>query len=282
MMTEVSALELEHCRELAVLPGSLFEFTSRFLPADRLEPMLALYALKQLIGSIPSTPTDDSVKWAKLKWWSEELVADSDSPSRHPVLRLLSASGARAHLNNSMLQRLVNDAAMQIDTAANSDVEEMFERMADAGATGIELELALDAMEIDTHSLRFLGAASMLFSLVSDFAANNRSGVNRIPLNIMAKYNVSADQLEQGANPLEMERIVKSLAENCLEWFSAGLSGLQWGAGTGTCAHLQLSWAMTVRRLAAVTRDTNGFLDAGKRYGPADAWHAWRFLRRLK
>ena len=282
MMAEVSALELEHCRDLAVLPGGLFEFTSRFLPTGQLEPMLALYALKQLIGSIPSAPTDDSVKWAKLKWWSEELAADPDSLSRHPVLRLLSASGARAHLNNSLLQRLVNDAAMQIDTAADSDVESMFESIADPGATEIKLELALDAMEIDTQSSRFLGAASMLFSLISGFAADNRSGVDRIPLNILAKYNVSATQLEQGASPVEMERIVKLLAENCLEWLSAGLSGLQWGAGTESCAHLQLCWAMQTRRLAVITSDTRGFLDAGKRYGPADAWYAWRFLRRLK
>ena len=210
------------------------------------------------------------------------MAAGPDSLSRHPVLRLLSTSGVRAHLNTSLLQRLVNDAAMQIDTAADSDVESMFERIADPGATEIELELALDAMEIDTQSLRFLGAASMLFRLISDFAADNRSGVDRIPLNILAKYNVSAAQLEQGANPLEMQRIVRLLAENCLEWFSAGLTGLQWGVGSGSCAHLQLCWAMQTRRLAVITSDTGGFLDTGKRYGPADAWYAWRFLRRLK
>lgn len=281
-MAEVSPLELEHCRDLAVLPGGLFEFTSRFLPTGQLEPMLALYALKQLIGSIPSASTDDLVKWAKLKWWSEELAADPDSRSRHPVLRLLSASGARVHLDNSMLQRLVNDAAMQIDTAADSDVEGMFERIADPGATEIKLELALDDMEIDNQSLRLFGAASMLFSLISDFAADNRSGVDHIPLNLLSKYNVSAAQLKQGENPVEMERIIRLLAENCLEWFSAGLSGLQWGAGSGSCAHLQLYWAMQTRRLAVITSDTGGFLDVGKRYGPADAWYAWRFLRRLK
>ena len=281
-MAEVSQLELQHCSDLAVLPGSLFEFTSRFLPNGQLESLVALYALKQLVASIPSAPTDDSVKWAKLKWWSEELTADPHSLSRHPVLRLLLATGARAHLDKRLLQRLVNDAAMQIDTAPDGDVEAMFERVAGPGATEIELELALDGAEISAQSLRYLGAASMLFRWISDFAANNRSGVNRIPLNILAKYNVCATQLEQGTHSAELEKIVSLLAEYCLEWYSLGLSDLQWQGESGPCAHLQLCWAMETRRLSGISADTAGFLGTGKRYGPADAWYAWRFLRRLK
>ena len=102
-MTEVTSVEFDHCRELAMPPGSLFEFTSRFLQNDQLELLLPLYALKQAICTIPYTSVDDTVKWAKLKWWSEELLADPDSPSRHPVLRAMWQSGARAQISNAVL-----------------------------------------------------------------------------------------------------------------------------------------------------------------------------------
>ena len=84
-MASVPAVELEHCRELALVPGSVFEFTSRFLPRSGFEPLLAKYALKQAVGSIPKGSADDSVKWAKLKWWSEELVADPEKVIREMI-----------------------------------------------------------------------------------------------------------------------------------------------------------------------------------------------------
>ena len=85
-MSGIPTVEFHHCSELAMPPGSLLEFTSLFLPAGQLEPLLAVYALKQAVSTIVHTPSDDSVKWAKLNWWNEEFVADPVSPSRHPVL----------------------------------------------------------------------------------------------------------------------------------------------------------------------------------------------------
>ena len=285
-MAGVSPLELDHCSALAMQPGSLFEFTSRFLTTSQLEPLLALYALKQAISTIPYSSTDDSVKWAKLKWWSEELRADPDASSRHPVLRALWQSGARTQLDNTLLLQLIGDAILQIDAAPESDENAMFERFAALGTTEIKLELALGNGEINTQSLKFLAAATRLFELVSSFTANYRSAANRLPLNLLAKYNVNAAQLEQELHQVELAQIITQLTEDGLGWYSQGMSNLEVppeaGTGTGVGDHLQLRWALEKRRLARIGKDVDGFLDTGKRYGPADAWFAWRFLRRLR
>ena len=285
-MAAVSPVELDFCSELAMPPGSLFEFTSRFLPADRRESLLALYALIQAVGKIPHGPVDDSVKWAKLKWWSEELVADPDSPSRHPVLRVLWISGARTNLDNDLLLRLINDAAMQVDAAPDCDENAMFERFAGLGSTEIQLELALDKAEIDARNLNFLAAATRLSQMISSFIAHQQVETGQLPMNVLAKYNVSAAQLEQKLYPDKLALIVAQLAGYGLDWFSKGMSGLNIcqnsGAQTGPGTHLQLRWAMEKRRLSDIRKDAGRFLDGGKRYGPADAWFAWRFLRRLK
>lgn len=286
-MTAVSPLELDHCSGLAMQPGSLFEFTSRYLTASQLEPLLALYALKQAISTIPHNPTDDSVKWAKLKWWNEELLADPGASSRHPVLRALWQSGARAQLNNTLLLQLISDAILQIDAAPDSDENTMFERFAALGTTEIKLELALGNEEINTQSSKFLAAATHSFDLVSSFAANHRSAANRLPLNLLAKYNVSAVQLEQKLHQAELAQIITQLTVDGLGWYRQGMSKLEISSevgatGTGAGVHLQLRWALEKRRLAMIRKDVDGFLDTGKRYGPADAWFAWRFLRRLR
>jgi len=285
-MAVASPVEFEFFNELAMPPGSLFEFTSRFLPADRLESLLALYALIQTIGKIPHGPLDDAVKWAKLKWWSEELVADPDAPSRHPALRALCLSGTRKHLNNNLLLRLLNDAAMQIDVAPDCDENAMFDRFAGLGGTEIQLELALDKAEIDTDNLSFLAAASRLSQMISSFAAHHQYETGQIPMNVLAKYDVSAAQLEQRLYPDKLAQILTRLAGYGLDWFSKGMSGLKInqnsGNQTGSATHLQLRWAMERRRLSVIGKDAGRFLDEGKSYGPADAWFAWRFLRRLK
>ena len=285
-MAAVSPAELEFCNELAMPPGSLFEFTSRFLPADRLETLLSVYALIQVVGAIPHSPVDDSVKWAKLKWWSEELMADPDSPSRHPVLRALWLSGARMHLKNDLLLRLLTDAVGQIDVAPDRDENAMFERFAGLGSTEIQLELALDKAEIDTGNLGFLAAASRLSRVIASFPAQHQAETGQLPMNVLAKYNVSAAQLEQKMYPDKLAQILTQLADCGLDWFSKGMSGLKIcqnaGEQTGLATHLQLRWAMERRRLSVIKKDASRFLGEGERYGPADAWFAWRFLRRLK
>jgi len=281
-MASIPGVELEHCRELALIPGSVFEFTSRFLPKGEFEPLLAKYALKQTVSSIPKGSTDDSVKWAKLKWWSEELLADPAAPARHPVLRALWSSGARASLDNSLLLRLVSDALAQVDLAPVSDEDAMFERLAEPGGTDIQLELSLQGAEIDPQRLKLLGAATGLFSLISSFAVNHQPETAGLPLSLLAKFNVSVPELEDGAHTAELAQIIEQLAALSLAWFEEGGSGLAINPHASAAAHLQLRWAMEQRRLIEIRRDAAGFLARGKRYGPADAWFAWRFLRKLK
>ena len=276
-MTHVSLLELGHCKELAMSPGSLFEFTSRYIPTPRQNQLLALYALTQSVGSIPVAETDDAVKWAKLKWWSEELAAEPDSPSRHPVLRALWQSGARQHLDNSLLMRLVSNAVMQIDVAPDAHEKALFERLAAEGETGILLELALDGVEIETQELSNLAAASSLFAMISGFSTDRQSGNLRLPLDLLARYQLTQTQLEQDPPGAELAGVISHLAESGIEWFSQGLSRLDTSLG----GHLQLRWAMEVRLLTRLSKNAGTNLRNGNRFGPSDAWFAWRYCRKL-
>ena len=280
-MAGASGMEFDHCRDLAIVPGSVFEFTSRFLSADELEPRLALYALRQAVSTIPYGLVDDSVKWTKLKWWGEELIAAPDAASRHPVLRALWQSGARTQLDDALLLRMVGDALSEIDVAPPGHESDLFERQAALGATGILLELALDDAEVDTQSLDFLGAATGLFQLISMFSVKQVLEAARLPLSLLAKHSITAEQLEQKSHVAELVQITQQLSDLALEWYSKGMSGLDSGLNPPVFKHLRLRWAMEERRLNAIRRDARGFLEESKSFGPADAWFAWRFLRRL-
>lgn len=282
LVKETPSVEFEHCRDLAIVPGGVFEFTSRFLSKDKMEPRMALYALRQAVSNIPYGPIDDSVKWTKLKWWGEELMAAPDAVSRHPVLRYLWQSGVRKQLDDALLLRMVGDALSEMDVAPPGNEADLFERQSTLGATEILLELALDDAELDTQSLDFLGAATSSFHLISRFSAKHVSEAARLPLSLLAKHNITAQQLEQEAHASELAEIMQELAGLALDWYSEGTSCLGTGKNPSAPEHLQLRWAMETRRLTAIRRDPQGFLEAGKSFGPADAWFAWRFFRRLQ
>lgn len=285
-MAQDSTLELDYCRELALQPGSLFEFTSQFLKAEALEPLLIIYALTQSICNIPDQPIDDAVKWEKLKWWGEELLADPDSPARHPVLRAMKQSGAREKLDNSLLFSLVGESIGQIDAAPVGDKSALYERFSDIGLTQIRLELALDGAEIVSGNPKTLAAASRLFKVVSSFAPGHRSQTEHIPMSFLAKYGVRAEGLGRSGSSAELIPIFADLVSLCLEWYSTGCNDLLLSSELSPAnqvpgLHLRLRWAMERRQLMNVQKNIEKFLKAGMRYGLGDAWFAWRFLRKL-
>ncbi len=272
---------LDYCSELALLPGSLFEFTSQYLTSGQREPLLALYALKKMVADIPHTNVEDSVKWAKLKWWSEELSADPGAPSRHPVLRALWSSGARATLENTLLQQLVSDAVMQIDAVPVSDVNALFERLSATGSTDVLLELSLDDARIEAGKLNYLAAATELSRVISGFATNPQSAITQLPLSLMAKYEISNHQFDNKLYPVELLPVIEELVACGLNWFAEGRAGLSDTLKSGASRHLQLRLAMENRRLLAMHKNNDSVFESNKRYGPGDAWFAWRLLRKL-
>ncbi len=279
-MPSVSQLELEHCKELALIPGSLFEFTSRFITAPRQHQLLALYALTRSVNSIPISSVDDAVKWTKLKWWSEELLADPASPSRHPVVRALWQSGARSRLEDGLLVRLINDAIRRIDAAPDASEDAMFKRLALQGETGILLESALDGAEISGQELANRATASELFSLVSSQLSSGHRRDLHLPLDLLARYQINATRLAQEPPPKEWLSVISHLADKGIQWFKQASPGLE--SSMVDCRHLKLRWAMEARQLARISRRTRQLLRTGIRYGPTDAWFAWRFCRRFK
>lgn len=276
-MTEISAIELDHCREVALQKGGLFEFTSRYLPASRFEEYLSLYAVVTLVRAIPFSAVDDSVKWTQLKWWMEELSAESVSQSRHPVLKALVSSGASAKFEAGKLQRLVTDAFMCVDVVPCSDTACLFERLSATGTTVLELELELDKVVIDSPSLNYLGAASGLYDVLYGFCSGEIASFQQIPMNYLAKQDLGVTELQLEKNRVALATIMESLAKTALEWFEKGMAGLN----DSKAKHLQLSLAMQRKRLKVINQDAITFLENRPPFGPSDAWFAWRFLRRL-
>lgn len=202
------------------------------------------------------------------------------------MVRALNVSGVREKLDNNQLLRLVSDALMQIDVAPESDTVSLFERFSELGAAQIELEMLLEDVSIDSASLSSLAAASKLVELIFSFAPNRRSQTEYLPLDLMAEYGVSSSDIGDGQHPGELAEIVSRLVSLNLDWFADGLSDLGLSSGgrgvKAAASHLRLRWALRQRQLNSISKNVKKYLESGIEFGPADAWFAWRFLRKLK
>jgi phytoene/squalene synthetase len=272
---------LDHCRELVLQPGGTFEFSSQFIPGDAMPQILAVYALKQAVASIPYTHVDDVVKWEKLKWWGQELLADSSLASRHPIIRALVESGAREKLDDVLLVRLVSSALEQVDAAPASDEHAMLERFTNTGLAESRLEYALDDLQSEPEGFGQLAAASTLFGVICSFLPGRQPQVERLPLNALAKHGVTQDVLAMKPFPAEVLRLFEDCVELALSWYAAGRKQAR-GKPVGVAeTHLRLRWALESRCLTRVQKNTERFFRQGMRYGPGDAFFAWRYLRHL-
>lgn len=278
-MSEESNVEFEYCKELAMPPGSLFEASSRFLDKNSAYQLMALYALRQSISDIPLRAVDDTVKWAKLKWWSEELTAAPSEAARHPVLRALYRSGAREKISDQSLTRLVSDAIMQVDVYPDSDRQTLFDRLADLGETDILLELALSGSSLDDESRRLMALATGLHGFISMLLNNQTQKVEQIPLDMLAEFRVSAADLKARPPCPEMIAIITQLARQGLAAFQAGWAAQSSQDLQQLPLHLKLRWHLEERRLKRLVNNTGRYIRHRSAYGLSDVWFAWRFCR---
>ena len=128
-------------------------------------------------------------------------------------------------------------------------------------------------------SLHFSAIAESSF--LDDYFSHRMEGEYLAARQALISYIERQDEEALWEDELERASFYFDLAEYALDWYSKGMSGLKTDQNPPAFTHLQLRWAMERRRLNVIRQDAHGFLETGKSFGPADAWFAWRFLRKL-
>lgn len=261
-------------------PGSLFEVSSRFLGNEMTAQLLAVYALRQSISSIPLSTADDTVKWAKLKWWSEELCADPAAPERHPVMRALQHSGARDRLSNSLLLPLVGDAVAQIDSFPDAGSQGLIERLTGTGEIDIMLEAALGEVTVDETLLKPMSQATGICALVNLLLSDYPNKIQLLPLDWLAEFQVSPENLKGQPPAPELIDMLSRLASLGTKVYRTGFSASTVGQLSQIPKHLRLRWSLEARRLERVAQNAGRHFSLNSSYRLSDVWFAWRFCRK--
>ena len=75
----------QYCQEKCAASGSSFYYSFLFLPAERRQAIMALYAFCREVDDVVDECNDVSLASTKLAWWRQEVQRIADGNPQHPV-----------------------------------------------------------------------------------------------------------------------------------------------------------------------------------------------------
>jgi len=277
------------CWEQVLRTNPLFRISHLFAPREASPRLLALYALFASIEQLNSGISEESVARTKLEWWKAELLARDIAESNHPIVRHLHETGAAKKLPDPAVRLLLESAGSRIDALAPADEDELRSLCQSIYRPQVFLEAALEEGDVTLDNLN----PAMLVNggMVQLLRENSRRKENAfwwIPLNLLARFKVTRNQLESMQDSAEAQALFNQL----FEWVGRGgtqdattalLDPLSGHVNWAGLVHLQLMMALQSRQLGRLQAMSPArYNDELRRWRTGDLLTAWKSARRLK
>ena len=187
----------EYCQKKAAASGSSFYYSFLFLPPPRRRAITALYAYCREIDDVVDEVSDPGVARAKLGWWAEEVERIYAGTPQHPVGRALAGVTSEYSLERGLMLEIIEGMRMDLEYNRYPDfatLEVYCHRV--AGAVGLLSARIFGYAEARTLDYaRTLGLAFQLTNIVRDVGEDVRRNRIYIPLDELARFELTADDL---------------------------------------------------------------------------------------
>jgi NADH dehydrogenase [ubiquinone] 1 alpha subcomplex assembly factor 6 len=168
--------------------------TALFAPADRREPLFALYAFNYEIARVRETVTQPMLGQIRLQWWREAIEAAyaGAQPRRHEVVEPLAAIIREFTLTREHFERMIDTRERDLADEPPATLAELEEYAEGTSATLLYLVLeVLGAVEPATRAAaRDVGIAYALAGLLRAMPFHAGAGRCYIPAEIAARTGV--------------------------------------------------------------------------------------------
>jgi phytoene synthase len=216
----------EYCQQKAAASGSSFYYSFLFLPPDQRRAITALYAFCREVDDAVDEAADQSVALAKLTWWRGEIHAAFYGSPQHPVARALAPLVRTHHMLESQLVEIIDGMQMDLDYNRYPDfatLEVYCNRV--AGAVGLLSARIFGYSQAATlEYARNLGLALQLTNIIRDVGEDVRRNRIYLPLDELARFNLSADDLIEGREDQRFEDLMAFQIERARSYFERALA----------------------------------------------------------
>jgi phytoene/squalene synthetase len=287
---ESDAHDGRFCWQQIVKVRPHFRLSYPYAPKSYAEKIRALYALLAALEESVSQVSDEVVSNAKLSWWIQQLFDPDYADSAHPVTRQLHRFGLISESTKGAYRDLISMTMNRMDSPPAVDEEALKGSCHKLGQKQMAVELLIqDETSEQSEITHSLCAMNGLLQLLRESSHGQLYAYGWVPLNLLARCEVSRSELQSGSKPEHTAKLIRNLAITGLSWSTgaAVTKGDEWmhqlDAGwRRRHRHWLLQTAVNERILAKLSSaKQNRQKDTIFNSGPGDAWFSWRCARQL-
>jgi phytoene synthase len=184
----------DYCQQKAAASGSSFYYSFLFLPAEKRQAIMALYAFCREVDDVVDECSDPAMAQAKLAWWRTEIAALYAGHPSHPVTQSLATALGRFDLAQELMQEIIDGMEMDLTGARYASFSDLHLYCYRAASV-----VGLLAAEIfgyqNRQTLKYahdLGLAFQLTNIIRDVGEDARRGRIYLPVDELQRFNVPA------------------------------------------------------------------------------------------
>ena len=218
----------QYCQDKAAASGSSFYYSFLFLPRPQREAITALYAFCREIDDIADECHEELVARTKLTWWRKEIGNLYAGSPQHPVTRALQPAVDSYQLNEEYFHEIID--GMEMDLEQNRYAEFKHLQLYCYRVASVVGLLSASIFGFSNHrTLKYahdLGLAFQLTNIIRDVGEDARRNRIYLPLDELARFGVSEDDILQGRETEQMQHLLEFQIERAETYYDRALNEL--------------------------------------------------------
>lgn len=218
----------QYCQEKCAKSGSSFYYSFLFLPPERRQAIMALYAFCREVDDVVDECKDPQVAANKLVWWRQELDRLYAGQPQHPVTQALQAVLPEFSLPQEQLLEIVDGMEMDLQQTRYLDFTAL-----SLYCYRVASVVGLLAAEIfgytDRQTLKYahdLGMAFQLTNIIRDVGEDARRGRIYLPMDELKRFNVTVADILDARQSENFQKLMEFQIERAERYYAQALSQL--------------------------------------------------------
>jgi phytoene synthase len=218
----------EYCEDKAKKSGSSFYYSFRFLAPKQRQAITALYAFCREVDDVVDETDDRALAEKQLDQWRDEIANTFAGKPTHPVGKAIAVALTSYDLHEEYFLELIDGMAMDLEQRRYNTFSELALYCYRAASVVGLLSVEIFGYQ-NRNTLKYaenLGMALQLTNIIRDVKEDAERDRIYLPLDELAKFNVSIDSLLAGENSAELTQLLKFQTERARQYYQQAMQFL--------------------------------------------------------
>ena len=187
----------EYCRDKASKSGSSFYYSFLFLPEQKRQAIIALYAFCREVDDAVDETSDAQVARTQLEWWREEVSRTFKGEATHPVGKALQISLQYFDLHEEYFMEIIDGMEMDLDQFSYDEFKNLALYCHRAASVVGLLSVEIFGYQ-NRKTLNYaenLGMALQLTNIIRDVREDAERGRIYLPQDELTQFKVKTEDL---------------------------------------------------------------------------------------